>query len=188
MSPIMEPDFDWSSVRASTPIYEKGEYELTIKRLRGSAWNKTDDVTGEIIGVTQVIRLTPEMVGHFNSQGELQTEKDGKEIAGEDCEDINLWLHSDGARKMSKRTMMAIAGYDSEDAEAETEFDEFLKNSGLDLSVKTGDNEDGTGLVLEIGDGWEELLVGKNVRAFMDVELYNDQRQQDYQRLTPINL
>ena len=111
--PTMEADFNWGDVQASTPIHPKGEYELTIVGVRGSAWPKRDkagNTTGEVV---KVIRIRPRIVGVYNSEGKLKSELDGKTIRDKSCENINLWLHSDGGREMAKRYMRAILGYNS---------------------------------------------------------------------------
>jgi hypothetical protein len=193
MSPVFEPDFDWGEVQATTPVYPKGDYELTIKSVRGSAWPKTDkngNPTGEI---TMVVRFRPEMVGAYDSKDKLSSKgPDGKDIKGGSCEDINLWIHSDGGRKMAKGYMMAVLGYNPRDGEQEKLFNKFLKDQKADLSASVEENDDGS-LSLKIGGGWEQLFVGKNVRAHMDEEIREIEgrdpvTQQNYVRLQPVNL
>lgn len=191
MSPRMEPDFDWGDVTAATPIHDKGDYEVTIKRVRGQAWGKKDkagNMTGE---VTKVIKITPEIVGIYDSKGKLKKEKDGKPIAGLPTEEINLWVSSDGGRRMSKKQLMAIAGYNGDDVEDEKKFDKYVKDAGLDLSLKLEEGEDSK-LTYTIGEGYAKLLVGKNVRASMEpesrpVEGGEPILQQKYTRLSPVN-
>lgn len=194
MTPRMEADFDWAEdVKATTPIHEKGEYELTVLRVRGQAWYKKDPKTGEQTReITKVIKIAPKLVGKYNSEGKLDplSELNDTERA---CEDISLWVHSDGGRKMSKQQMMAICGYNPNDPKEEDKFNEYLKSSGLDLSSKVEEVEGDEGkLTLVIGEGWEKLLKGKNVRAMMDketraVEGRDAVVQQVYNRLTPVN-
>jgi hypothetical protein len=69
--PRMEPDFDWTNVQATTPIYPKGDYELTVKSIRGQAWPKRDDNGNPTGDVTKVIRLRPVLVGIYDSKGKL---------------------------------------------------------------------------------------------------------------------
>lgn len=192
MSPRMEADFDWADdVQASVPVYPKGEYEVTIHGVRASAWPKTDsngNPTGE---VTKVIRLIPRIKGVYDSKGKLKTELNGKVLADAPAEDINLWVHSEGGRRQAKKAMMAIAGYNPNDPAQEKEFNSFLKTSKLDLSTKLEEAEDGK-LSLIIGDGWETLLKGKNVRASMDIEIRQIEgkepvEQQNYRSLSPVN-
>lgn len=186
MSPRMEADFDWGDVQASTPIHPKGDYELTIKRLRGQAWVKKDKQGNPTSDITEVIKLTPELVGKYNSDGSLDTS-----VAGQAAEEISLWIHSEGGRRMSKQQMMAIAGYNPQDEQEEKKFNQFMKDSKLDLSAKVEEDQDGK-MTLTIGEGWAKLLVGKNVRAAMEpevraVEGKEDVTQQKYSRLSPVN-
>jgi hypothetical protein len=191
MSPIMEADFTgWGDVSATTPIHPKGDYQLTIKSIRASAWAKTDRSGNPTGVITKVIRIRPEIVGVYNSEGKLKTELGKKNIKGAKCEDINIWLHSPGGREMGKGTMMAIAGYNPRDGEEEAAFDKFIAQQKLDLGWVTEETADG--YVLTIGDGWETLLVGKNVRAHMDeetveIEGREPRIQQNYVRLSPVN-
>jgi len=163
-----------------------------IKKVRGSAWPKRDkagNVTGE---VTRVIKFRPSIVGVYDSKGKLSGELDGKEVAGKTCEEINLWIHSEGGRGMAKQYMMAILGYNPNEGSDEAAFNEFLTESGSDLSTAYEENEAGDGYVMHLGDGWEQLFVGKNVRAHMEpqtreVEGRDPVTQQNYVRLSPVN-
>lgn len=192
MSPRMEADFNWADdVKATTPVHDKGEYELTILRVRGRAWYKKDPQGNLTKEITKVVSLAPKMVGKYGSDGKLDTlELNDTERA---CEDINLWVHSDGGRKMSKQQMMAICGYNPQDPKEEDNFNDFLRTSQLDLSSKVEESEEDDGkLSLVIGEGWEKLLKGKNVRALMDKEIRkiegrDDVEQQNYKQLSPVN-
>ena len=191
--PRMEADFDWTGVSASTPIYPKGDYEVSVVGVRGRAWPKRDQNNIPTGVITQVVSCRVKMVGFYGSDKKLKSVgPDGKEIKGESVEDINLWMHSDGGRKMAKQQMMAIAGYNHNDPNDEKKFNAFLKSSELNLSFNAEENEAGDGYVLNIGDGWATLLDGKNVRASLDqstraVEGKEDILQQEYKRLSPVN-
>lgn len=185
--PRMEADFDWGDVQASTPVHDKGDYELTIARVRGRAWFKKDKSGNPTSEITKVVALTPKIVGQYDSNGKLNTEK-----KDQDAEEINLWVHSDGGRKMAKKSMMAICGYNPDDKKEEDEFNKFLKTSGLQLGTPVEDGEEDGKLVLNLGEGWEKLLVGKNVRAHLDKETREQEGkepivQQNYVRLSPVN-
>lgn len=193
MSPIMEPDFDWvEDVQASVPIFPKGDYEVTIKGLRGSAWPKRDKAGNPTGDVTKVIRLRPEIVGAYDSKGKLKGELDGKEIKGTMTGEANLWIHSKGGREQAKRIMGAIAGYNMREPAEEEKFNQFLKKSGLDLSTAVEERDEGEGLTLKLGEGWEKLLVGKNVRVHMEPETYKAEgrepvEQQNFVSFSPVN-
>lgn len=148
-----EPDF--STVHASTPIWKKGTYEITVSKVRGRAWDKTDEKTQEKTMVRGVeIRL--KLVGVYDSAGKLSTSMDGAEIAGKDVEPQTLYIHSDGAMAFSKRIMMAILGYKKEEEE---EFNEYFKTLDLKMGIEEAD---GGGYDVTIGEGWQ-TLAGKNV-------------------------
>ena len=193
MSPRMDADFDWGEgTQASTPIYEKGDYQLTIKNVRGSAWFKKDANGNPTGDITRVVKIRPEIVGVYDSKGKLKGETpEGKKVAGGTAEEINLWIHSEGGRRQSKRAMMAILGYNPDDQGDEKKFNEFLKKAKLDLGHKVEENETGDGLVMSLGDGWK-TFVGKNVRAHMEPETREVEGrepviQQNYVRLSPVN-
>lgn len=191
MSPIMEPDFDWTDVSAATPIYEKGTYELSSVNIKARAWRKTDEngnPTGEIV---RVIDITPEMQGVVDSNGKLNTKQEGKEIKGQPAERLPLWIHSEGGRRQGKQRMMAICGYNPFEHEDEKKFDAFLKSSKLDLSVKLEEGDEGQ-ISITIGDGYEKLLVGKRFRAVMspekrEIEGRDPIISQNYERVIPVN-
>ena len=193
MSPRMDADFDWGEVQAATPIHPKGDYELTIKAVRAAAWPQKDKAGNPTGEVTQVIALRPEVVGYIDSKGKLQDkDPDGKDVKGASCEEIQMWVRTIGGRKVGKKYMMAICGYNPEDEEEEKSFNGFLKASGLDLHIRMEEKDDGEGYTLSIGEGYEKLLVGKNVRANMEpetrpVEGRDPVTQQKFVRLSPVN-
>lgn len=196
MSPRMDADFDWGDVQASTPIYEKGDYEIVIRRVRSAAWYKKDKSGNQTTDMSKVIRLAPEIVGRINSLGELETEyKDAEgrtiEIAGKPAGDINLWMATKGGQTMSKRVLMAICGFDPTDDEVEKQFNRELKESGLNLSIVTEEDDEGK-LQFIIGDGYEKMLVNKHVRCHMEPRTREEEGrdpivEQDYRRFWPVN-
>lgn len=178
MTDTWTPDF--TGVHANTPIYPRGEYELEITNIRGSAYIRERD------GATvKVVYLRPKMVGMYDSKGKLSPNgQDGSKIEGEDVEEIRFYLHSEGAMKMTKRQMMAILGYQRKE---EDKFNKWA--SSADLSFKVEETEDGN-LSVTLGKGWQEL-VGKRVRASLDVELYEPdgrepEEQQQFASLQPV--
>ena len=192
MSPRMDPDFDWGGVQASTPVYSKGVYQVSIDGVRGSAWPKRDSKGDPTSEVTEVIRFRPKMMGVIGSDGKLKTEHEGKDIAGQSVEDINLWVHTEGGLKQAKRIMMAVLGYNPEDDSEEDKFNKFLKDSGKDLTWSREEREDGEGYILTIGEGWVELFKGKAAKVHMEpqtreVEGRDPIVQQNFTRVIPVN-
>ncbi len=191
MSPRMDADFDWGGVPLNAPIYPKGDYELEITGVRGAAWQKTDK-HGNPMHIVEKIALICKMVGVVDSKGKLKKEQDGKDIAGKPVEDFNLWTHSEGGRKSAKGSMMAILGYNPRELADEEKFIQFLKDNTPDLSFESKENEAGDGYVLILGDSWEQLFVGKNVRCSMEPgvrqrEGADDVPQQEMGFLSPVN-
>lgn len=191
MSPRMEPDFEWTDVQATTPVYPKGDYELTVKSVRGSAWAKTDKEGNPTGAVVRVVRFKTQVVGVYDSKNKLKTEQNGRTIKDLPADDINIWVHSEGGRRMGKKYMMAIIGFDPNEPAEETKFNEWLAKQGVDLSARLTENDDG-GYGLAIGDGWEALFVGKNVKASLDVgvserEGQEPQERQEINYLVPVN-
>lgn len=188
MAPRMEADFDWGDVQASVPTYEKGDYELSIERVRGQAWYKKDKAGNPTSEIVKVIKLVPKMVGQIDSKGQIDPKLAEKPVA-----EIQLYIHSEGARQMAKKQMMAIAGYNQDDEQDEKKFNEMLKQSGLDLKTSVEEDDEGK-LQLKIGEGYEKLLKGKHVRANMEKEMYTPpaggepEERQKYNRLTGVNI
>lgn len=187
MSPVMEPDFDWAEdVQAAVPIYDKGVYELSVKSVRGAAWQKTDDNGNPIPGaITRTVRVVPEMVGVQDSKGKLDTTDKGNPV-----EALDLWVHTEGGRRQAKQRMMAIFGYDPYDHEVEKEFNNFLKTSKLDMSVKLEEDDEGK-FTLKLGEGWEKL-VGKNFISHLEPETQEREGRepiirQNFTRVLPVN-
>jgi hypothetical protein len=188
MAPRMEADFDWGDVQASVPTYDKGDYEVVIERVRGQAWYKKDEKGNPTSEIVKVIKLAPKMIGQIDSKGQI----DGK-LADKPVSDIQLYIHSEGARTMAKKQMMAITGYNQDDEQDEKKFNEMLKQSGLDLKTSVEEDEEGK-LQLKIGEGYEKLLKGKHVRVNMEPEIYKqkgsdvEETRQKFNRLTGTNI
>lgn len=185
--PRFEPDF--TQVQASTPVYEKGPYELSTERISGSAWNKTDS-GGDSYQVRRV-RIGCKVQGFIDSKGKVKKDHpEHGDIEGKDVKPIDLYIHSPGAMKMAKRQMMAILGYNADEPKDEEAFNEWLKG-GVDLGFDAEPSEDGDGFDVTLGDGWE-TFVGKRVIAYLDKEMYQrdesaePEEQQVIGRLSPV--
>lgn len=167
--PRYEPDF--TGVTVAVPIYPKGRYELAVESVKGSAWDKTDDKTGETTLVKRVgCRVT--MVGAYDSKGKLKTAVgDMKDIAGKPVRNLDLYIHSEGAMRMAKGHMMAILGFNPRNEEHEQQFNEWIKSNGISFSFDAEPSEDGEGYGVTLGNGWE-TLAGKRFVALLDKEIY----------------
>lgn len=184
MCPRIEPDFD--KVHAQTPVWDKGLYELRVDKIRGSAYDKKDESTGKVSTVA-FVGLRPKLVGIFDSNGQLATDIDGTDIAGQAVEEIKLYVHSQGAREFSKRIMMAILGYEKDQ---EAEYNDYVRT--LDLGIDLDEREDGEeGYDVKLGDGWN-VLANKHVKAQMKKGSFKDrndvqQERQDFDSFFPVN-
>lgn len=168
--PKWEPDFE--SVRATTRIFDRGEYELVIARVTGFAYDRDDGK--HVVGV----RLTPRVVGKINSKGKLTDD-----FAGEETFPIKLYLHNEGARRMTKRILMALCGFSSNEEDA---FNQYYKKA--DFSIEEEETEDGYAVIP--GAGWR-ALEGKHVRVTLDKDLYEPDggepvEQQTFSNWTPV--
>ena len=174
-----EPDME--DIRATTRIFEQGDYELKVKRVRGFAYTREQDGV-EIYGAD----VNFEMVGPLLSDGTL-----GDDFAGEDVSRLRTFWHTKGAMEMSKRNVMAIAGFSREEEE---EFNAWVKDGNSFAII--GDDEDPEADV-ELGSGWQQL-VGNRVHASLTVQLYQrkdddgnpvgePEEQQNFQSLRPVS-
>ena len=160
-----------NDVRATTPVYERGEYELEIAGVKGFYNAKEDG--NDNFGVT--VRF--KMVGRVNRDGSVD---DG--LAGEDVAPMRAWLHSKGAAKMTKGFLMSAFGYGRNDEDAFNE--EIGASHGFDI-VPEDDDEPGEGEV-GVENGWD-AVVGNRVRCTLDKEEYEGNEQQRHKSFNPVN-
>lgn len=162
MSPIFQPD---KNVRATTRIFERGEYEVEIAAVSGIGYTK--DNGDEVAGARY--RLT--MRGRLQNDGSLDDE-----YAGEDVTPFRAYVHSEGAIPFTKRFLMAAMGYGRND---ESDFDDEWWTEA-DLTIEF-DEEDVT-----LGEGWEDP-VGNVLRVTLDKEEYEGQEQQTHATFAPVS-
>lgn len=165
MTPRWEPDF--AGTHAVTPIYDRGEYRLKIGKPSGMAYTKEngDDVAG--------VRYNLTMVGAKNSDGSIDDT-----MAGEEVTPVRLYVHSEGAMRMTKRILMAFFGYSRDD---EKSFNEDVTGNG-DFSITPGENEDDRPT---LGDGWTSC-VGNEVDVVLDQDTYEGELQQTHKSFSPV--
>ena len=155
MSPVFTPDF--ASVEASIPIYEKGRYQLLITNRKPFA--KQVEKDGNISDQSGV-RYALEMVGQFDDDGELDTEKKGKQVSSN-----TVWLHTEKAFGMGKQFLMAACGY-ARNQEQEANADLF---QGDDIEWDHSGDYDAAPETFVLGNGWD-IPVDKLV----DVSMWKD--------------
>ena len=161
------PRFDvpMDQVRATTRIFDRGEYEIIVKnhqpflRVRENNDGTTTDVAG--------VRYYLEMVGQVDAAGNVD-----EEFKGEQVQSLSVYVHTEGGQRGAKRFLMAVLGFDDEEA-----FN--AEYAGKDFSV------DGEGDAITVGAVWEEP-VGKRFRATLDSEIFNDEEQQRFRNFRPL--
>lgn len=161
MSPRFEPDL--GAVRATTRIFEPGEYVVKIGTPYPMAYTKDDGT--EIGGA----RYSLEMVGRIGPDGSLDDANEGESVTNVRC-----YVHTEGALSMAKRFLMAAFGYSRNDEEA---FNEEVLGSG-DFGV-AGEGDDA-----ELGESWAQCS-GNLVRVSLDTELYEGEEQQNFRGWSP---
>lgn len=130
-------DVNLSSVSAQGVILDKGDYTFTVADAKPFARKKAS--TGEdIYGVRYTLQVTDGPDGTV-----------GKTIP------VSFYLHTDGARAMAKRFIMAVYGFtiDSED----------------EFNSSYGDYDWGGDTEGELGEGWTGII-GSSVAATVDVQ------------------
>ena len=148
--------------RATTRVFERGEYELSVER--STPFLREKDDGSENFGIMYGLKIVGQVV-----DGELD-----ETYAGEDVRPLNCFLHTDGSIRMMKRFMMAVLGYDEEE--------EYDKDFGGDEEQFLFDAEKDQ--KIEVGSGWA-LPVGKHVKVTLDKEIYQDEEQQRFKNWTP---
>jgi hypothetical protein len=144
MSPIFEPDF--TKVDATIPTYEKGRYQVKVRKATPFVRTSTDRKTGEdkiLVGV----RIGFEMVGSFDPA----TDKLDKSISGKAVSNYTVWLHTEGGWQFAKPFLMAAAGYNVREQEDEANRKFFSKNK-WHVSGDPGDDAP------EMGNGYSKIL------------------------------
>lgn len=163
MSPRFEPDL--SKARASTRIFDRGEYEVQVTGLGPVEFGGENYIysSERESGVVEVagVRVELEMVGEIQADSSLD-----REFEGEDVAPARFYVHTEGAWPFAKRFLMAAAGFSREE---EDEFDEEWVPDNpifIDGDVDEPDTQ-------ELGPGWESI-VGQNVQVTLDKEMSDD--------------
>lgn len=160
--PRFTPD---TNVRATTRVFDRGDYRLAIERHTPIIREKDDGsiAAGVLYGI--------KMVGKLDAKGKVTDEH-----AGEDVTPFTCWMHSSGAQSFTKRFLMAALGYKKED---EDKFDkDYWSNPKKDFTI------DGTPEDASAGAAWEEA-VGNQFVATLDKRIWNNQEQQDFASFMP---
>lgn len=178
--PRFEPDF--TKVRASIRIYERGDYLCRIGKARPFAYYKKDDVNPRRQVMVAGMKYPLTMVGKLDEEGQPTDE-----FRGEPITPMNLYLHSEAAYGMTKRFVMTAAGYDRDH---ENDFDEeWLPENDLSFEVDD-DVDEGEEFEVTVGDGWH-TIEGNLIVLTLDKRMYKktpdspEQEQQDFKNMIP---
>lgn len=165
MSPRFAPDLE--AANATTPIYEKGDYQVKIVRCRPSVFlNKNDEMRASI-------NYDLKMVGQYNSKGKLDTKEEGKDVRPQ-----TLWLHTEKTEGMNKQFLMAAMGYSRTPEDEEAANKAFFSKHEFWIDGEPGDEN------FECGNGYHEP-VGRIVNVSLDVEIYEGAKQQKHGYWSP---
>ena len=168
MSPNFQPDF--ADVKAGFRTLDRGEYELALGQPKGFAYTKDDGT--EVAGV----RIPANVVGQVMADGSMDDKYEGDAVAP-----IRLYLHTEGAFRMTKQFLLAANGYDISDEDtADSEF-----FSEADFSFEVDEETDEERPNVDLGATWDALK-GNRVRVTADIQMYNDRPSQNWQTWLPI--
>jgi hypothetical protein len=160
--PRFAPDME--GTRATTRIFERGEYEIELKKPTGRVYVKDDGT--EVANITYFAT----MIGKIKADGKLDDE-----FEGEDVSPIRMYAHTEGAFRMTKQFLMAAYGYNRD------EEDVFNKEVGKEKDWTLDGEEDET----IIGSGYSDVA-GNRVRVTLDKEKYEGREQQDFRAFFPV--
>ncbi len=166
MSPRFDPDLQ--KARASFPIHPRGDYELAVVEMTGLGYTK--DNGDEISGA----RLNLEVVGCILGDGTLD-----RELEGQPCTGLRLYIHNEGSLNMTKQAIMAILGYTREE---EDKFNDEVAGK-LDLGIDWDEDSDEGEVTL--GSGWSQLE-GKHFIATLSKRSWEGREQQDIGGFMPV--
>lgn len=165
-------DVDPKEVRATTRVFDRGEYELKIGKPTGFFYLHRED-EHEIAGV----QVPFTMAGRIDGKGKVVPEFEGEAVFP-----TRFYLHVETALPFLKRFAMAALGYDrnSED----TFNNDYWDEADLALDVGEADGEQ----TLSIGAFYSELE-GQRIIANLDKGLSQDEERevQEYGQWAPVS-
>ena len=168
MTPNFQPDF--ADIKAGFRTLDRGEYELLLGAPKGFAYTKDDGT--EVSGV----RVPVNVVGQVMSDGSIDDKYEGDSVSP-----IRLYLHTEGAFRMTKQFLLAANGYEISDED--TADSEFFK--GADFGFEVNEESEDERPDVTLGAAWG-LLKGNHVRVTADIQMYNDKPSQNWQTWLPI--
>lgn len=160
MSPRFEPDL--TKARASIRVFDADDYEVVVGEPTGMLYERDDD------GVVVVgVRFPLEMVGRIKPDGSLDREFEGEQVSP-----ARMYVHTDKAWPMTKRFVMAAAGFSLEEEDLFDE--EWLSQYDPSIDGDPYSEEDP-----ELGDAWTELE-GQHVQVSLGKDLYEGRETQTH--------
>lgn len=167
--PRFEPDME--KTRATTRIFENGEYEVEVGEPEGMLYVRDDG--REIAGV----RYPLTMVGRMTADGNIEEEGDWGE-AGEDVAPVRLYVHSEKAWPIAKSHVMAFMGYTREEEDVFNE--EFVSEHTWHVDGDPESDEEP-----ELGSAWE-ACEGQHVIFPLEEGMYEGTKTQEHGRPMPV--
>jgi hypothetical protein len=167
MSPSFTPDF--ADVKAGFRTLDRGEYELILGQPKGFSYVKDDGT--HVVGV----RFPTNCAAQVMSDGSLDDKYEGDSVSP-----IRLYLHTEGAFRMTKQFLLAACGYSISEEDAADE--EFFSDADFSVDV---DDEDEENHEVTLGAAWDGLK-GNRVRVTADIQMYNDKPSQNWQTWLPV--
>lgn len=178
--PTWMPDFE--NTHANVVVQPQMRVQLSLEKLTGFAYDREKD-NAHLLGINATLKI----VGKYDSKGKLNTTD---YPAGEEVERIRLWMHSEGGLKMTKRILMAFAGFGLKE---EKEYNAWAAKQ--DFGIEQDENDEG-GYDVTLHEGWN-VFIGKHADVELDKKMYQPkddsgansgepQEQQDYKSWSPV--
>ena len=167
MSTRFAPDF--TQVSAGMKIFARGEYELSVTKVKAIGYFKKDE-DGEPTDIFVAgCQVNVEMVGRLQNDGQLFRDE-----AGESVVPLRLYVHNEKGWGMTKSAIMAIMGYTRDEEESFN-----ADHADADFSV------DGEGDEATLGSSWD-ALTGQHFIITLDKRIFKGREQQDTGALSPV--
>ena len=167
MTTRFAPDF--TQVSAGMKIFPRGEYELSVTKVKPIAYFKKDEDGEPTEDFVSGCQVNVEMVGRLLNDGSLDRSDEGESVVP-----LRLYVHNEKGWGMTKSSIMAILGYTRDEEES---FNGDAADS--DYSV------DGEGDEATLGSSWD-TLTGQHFIITLDKRIYKGREQQDTGSLSPV--
>ena len=167
MTTRFAPDF--AQVSAGMKIFPRGEYELTVTKVKPIAYYKKDEDGEATDTLAAGCQVNVEMVGRLLNDGQLARDDEGESVVP-----LRLYVHNEKGWGMTKSSIMAILGFTRDEEEAFN-----ADHADSDFSVE------GEGDEAVLGSTWSSLT-GQHFIVTLDKRMYKGREQQDTGSLSPV--